>query len=71
MLTGREARSLPPAVVRGLFWHVYAAQLWSPDLVADAHAYLPPGTPLNARIAKSDAATALAAIETVLFPEDD
>ena len=71
MLTGREARTLPAAVVRGLYWRVYAARLWDANLIANAHADLPPGASLQSRIAKGEAVTALAAIETVLFPEDD
>ncbi len=72
MLTGREAHTLPPALVRGLFWRVYARSIWSDDLVTAAHTTLPKGTTDVAILAaKGDAVKALAAVEAVLFPEDD
>lgn len=71
MLTGREARTLPPAVVRGLFWRVYAQRLWDRNIVTLAGMPLPPSASLDSRIAKGEAVTALRAIEAVLFPEDD
>ena len=71
MLTGREARSLPPPVVRGLFWRIYARTLWSPALVSAAYTEIPDQAPLEVKIAKGEAARTLAAVEATLFPEDD
>lgn len=71
VLTGREARTFPPDIVRRLFWRVYAQRVWDDDLVAIANTELPTNASLKARLAKGQAVTSLAAINAVLFPEDD
>lgn len=70
-MTGREARTLPPTVVRGLFWRIYAALLWDPDLVTAANIELPPGSPMKVLVAKGEAVKALAGIRSILFPENE
>lgn len=71
MLTGREARTFPPDVVRRLFWRIYATNLWDRDLVSVARTALPDDSPLQAKLARGEAAKALTAIEAELFPGDD
>ena len=71
MLTGREARTLPPTVVRGLFWRIFAARTWDPELVRFANTELDIKVPMRVRQAKGKAVKALEAIEAALFPEDD
>jgi hypothetical protein len=71
VLTGREARTLPPAVVRGLFWRIYAQQLWTPELLKSANERLPANASIPDRAAKGEAVTRLKAVIETLFPEDD
>jgi hypothetical protein len=71
VLTGREARTFPPDIVRRLFWRVYARQVWDPALPALANVTLPVDASLETRVAKGEAVSSLAAIQSVLFPEDD
>lgn len=71
MLTGREARTLPPAVVRGLFWRISVAGLWDGDVIRASRTPLPK----QATAAEAGAHIRLTKVaklmETVAFPEDD
>ena len=67
VLTGREAHTLPPAVVRGLFWRIYAER--AIPLLRAAQTPLDPGASVQAKIDHAELVTAAAAIEAELFPD--
>lgn len=67
MLTGREARTLPPAVVRGLFWRIYAERVM--PILRAAQSPIDHGATVQARIDHAELVKAATAIEAELFPD--
>ena len=65
VLTGREARTLPPMVVRGLMWRAFVQRAL--PIIAAANAPLPDNATVQDKIDRADRILAVRELEATLF----